>query len=115
MTQVRLAREVGDYERYTGHRVREGVRGAVGTTYPFRQRHRHTRCQRFPRLHVVLAGKAERRLDNRRQALTAAVHGITSAVWVNTLPRLKRGEPWYEIGVGVPDRRRARYLEVAGR
>lgn len=34
-----------------------------------------------------------------------------SAVWVNTLPRLKRGEPWYEIGVDDPDRRRARHPE----
>lgn len=44
--------------------------------------------------------------DNRRQALTAAVHGITIAVWVNTLPRLQRGEPWCEIGGDDPDRRR---------
>ncbi|MEU7606550.1 hypothetical protein [Streptomyces sp. NPDC041003] len=54
-------------------------------------------------------------LDNRRQALTADVQGMTIAVWVNTLPRLQRGEPWYEIGVDDPDRRRARYPEPAGR
>lgn len=34
------------------------------------------------------------------------MHGITIAVWVNTLPRLQRGEPWCEIGVDDPDRRR---------
>ncbi|MGW0190673.1 hypothetical protein ACWDV7_33750 [Streptomyces sp. NPDC003362] len=27
-------------------------------------------------------------------------------MWVNTLPRLQRGEPWYEIGVDAPDRSR---------
>jgi hypothetical protein len=43
------------------------------------------------------------------------VKGITVAVWVNTLPRLKRGEPLYENGVDDPDRRRARYPEPAGR
>ncbi|MFG2563240.1 hypothetical protein [Streptomyces sp. NPDC048496] len=32
--------------------------------------------------------------------------GIAVAVWVNTLPRLQRGEPWYEIGFDDPDRRR---------
>ncbi|WP_226962829.1 MULTISPECIES: replication-relaxation family protein [unclassified Streptomyces] len=41
--QARLAREVWDYERYAGHRVREGARGTIGTTYPFWQRHRYTR------------------------------------------------------------------------
>ncbi|MFE9677241.1 hypothetical protein ACFYO5_24465 [Streptomyces sp. NPDC006259] len=39
--------------------------------------------------------------------------GITVPVWVNTLPRLKCGEPWYEIGVDDPHRRRARYPEPA--
>lgn len=38
---------------------------------------------------------AEHLLDNRLQALTAAVQGITIAVWAaNTLPRLQRDEPW---------------------
>ncbi|MFF3775774.1 hypothetical protein [Streptomyces sp. NPDC002232] len=37
------------------------------------------------------------------------MEGVTIAVWVNTLPRLQRGEPWYEIGVDDPHRRRARY------
>ncbi|WTU53615.1 replication-relaxation family protein [Streptomyces sp. NBC_00057] len=115
MTQARLAKEVWDYERYAGHRVWEGARGTNGSTYPFWQRHRYTRSERFPTLHVVLAGKAEHLLDNRRQALAADVHGITIAVWVNTLPRLQRGEPWYEIGVDDPDRRRARYPEPVGR
>ncbi|MFF0110065.1 replication-relaxation family protein [Streptomyces hirsutus] len=115
MTQERLAKEVWDYERYAGHRVWEGARGIIGRTFPFWQRHRYTRSERFPRLHVVLAGIEEHLLDNRRQALTADVRGITIAVWVNTLPRLKRGEPWYEIGVDEPDRRRQRYPEPAGR
>ncbi|MGW2515172.1 replication-relaxation family protein [Streptomyces scopuliridis] len=115
MSQASLAKEVWDYERYAGHRVWEGARGTIGGTYPFWQRHRYTRSQTFPRLHVVLAGKAEHLLDNRRQALTAAVRGITIAVWVNTLPRLQRGEPWYEIGVDDPDWRRARYPEPVGR
>jgi hypothetical protein len=43
------------------------------------------------------------------------VKGIAVAVWVNTLPRLQRGEPWYEIGVDDPDRRRRRYPEPTGR
>ncbi|MGP3635336.1 replication-relaxation family protein [Streptomyces sp. 24-1644] len=115
MSQARLAREVWDYERYAGHRVWEGARGTIGTTYPFWQRHRYTRSESFPLLYVVLAGKEEHLLDNRRQALTADVKGIAVDVWVNTLPRLKRGEPWYEIGVDDPDRRRRRYPEPAGR
>ncbi|MEU3904047.1 replication-relaxation family protein [Streptomyces goshikiensis] len=114
MSQARLAREVWDYERYAGHRVWEGARGTIGGTYPFWQRHRYTCSTTFPRLHVVLAGKAEHLLDNRLQALTAAVRGITIAVWVNTLPRLQRSEPWYEIGVDDPHRRRSRYPEAVG-
>ncbi|MEV8605975.1 replication-relaxation family protein [Streptomyces griseoviridis] len=115
MSQARLAKEVWDYERYAGHRVWEGARGTIGGTYPFWQRHRYTRSKTFPRLHVVLAGKAEHLLDNRLQALTADVRGIAVAVWVNTLPRLQRGERWYEIGVDDPSRRRERYPEPAGR
>ncbi|MFG2387104.1 replication-relaxation family protein [Streptomyces avermitilis] len=115
MSQARLAREVWGYERYAGHRVWEGARGTIGGTYPFWQRHRYTHSKTFPRLHVVLAGKAEHLLDNRLQALAADVKGIAVAVWVNTLPRLQRGEPWYEIGVDAPDRRRRRYPEPAGR
>ncbi|MFD9433117.1 replication-relaxation family protein [Streptomyces sp. NPDC060002] len=115
MSQARLAKEVWYYERYAGHRVWEGARGTNGSTYPFWQRHRYTRSERFPLLYVVLAGKEEHLLDNRRQALTADVRGITVAVWLNTLPRLQRGEPWYEIGVDDPDRRRRRYPEPAGR
>ncbi|MFI6690048.1 hypothetical protein [Streptomyces sp. NPDC050485] len=75
----------------------------------------NTRSQTFPRLHVVMAGKAEHLLDNRLQALAVDVRGIAVGVWVNTLPWLQRGEPWYEIGVGDPDRRRWRYLEPPGR
>ncbi|MFD3761455.1 replication-relaxation family protein [Streptomyces sp. NPDC058622] len=115
MSQASLAKEVWDYERYAGHRVWEGARGTIGGTYPFWQRHRYTRSETFPPLHVVLAGKAEHLLDNRRQALTAAVKGITIAVWANTLPSLQRGEPWYEIGVDDPHERRARYPEAIGR
>ncbi|MCX4657661.1 replication-relaxation family protein [Streptomyces uncialis] len=115
MPQARLAREVWDYERYAGHRVWEGARGTIGGTFPFWQRHRYTRSETFPRLHVVLAGKAEHLLDNRPQALAADVRGITIEVWVNTLPRLKRREPWYEIGTDDPDRRRQRYPETLGR
>ncbi|MGV2916351.1 replication-relaxation family protein [Streptomyces alfalfae] len=115
MSQARLAREVWDYERYAGHRVWEGARGTIGRTYPFWQRHRYTRSKTFPRLHVVLAGKAEHLLDNRLQALAADVDDIAVAMWVNTLPRLQRGDPWYEIGVDDPDRRRERYPEPAGR
>ncbi|GAA1535980.1 hypothetical protein GCM10009730_51480 [Streptomyces albidochromogenes] len=114
-SQARLAKEVWDYERYAGHRVWEGARGTIGGTYPFGQRHRYTRSKTFPRLHVVLAGRAEHLLDNRLQALTADVQGITIAVWANTLPRLQRGEPWYEIGVDDPHRRRDRYSEAVGR
>ncbi|WP_409240595.1 replication-relaxation family protein [Streptomyces sp. PA5.6] len=115
MSQARLAREVWDYERYAGHRVWEGARGTIGTTFPFWQRHRYARSKTFPRLHVVLAGKAEHLLDSRLKALAVDVKGIAVAVWVNTLPRLQRGESWYEIGVDDPDRRRARYPEPAGR
>ncbi|MFJ4577317.1 replication-relaxation family protein [Streptomyces sp. NPDC088846] len=115
MSQARLAKEVWGYERYAGHRVWEGARGTIGGTYPFWQRHRYTRSKTFQRLHVVLAGKEEHLLDNRRQALAADVKGIAIAVWVNTLPQRQRGEPWYEIGVDDPDRRRARYPEPAGR
>ncbi|MEW2290489.1 replication-relaxation family protein [Streptomyces sp. NPDC047841] len=115
MSQARLAKEVWDYERYAGHRVWEGARGTNGRTFPFWQRHRYARSQTFPRLHVVLAGKEEHLLDNRLQALADDVKGIAIAVWVNTLPRLQRGEPWYEIGVDDPDRRRRRYPEPVGR
>jgi hypothetical protein len=63
------------------------------------------RFKSFLRLHVVLAGKAEHLLDNRLQALAADVQGIAVAVWAKTLPRLRRGEPWYEIGIDDPIRR----------
>ena len=115
MSRARLAKEVWDYERYAGHRVWEGARGTIGGTFPFWSRYRYTRSERFPTLHVVLAGKAEHLLDNRRQALTEAVRDITISVLVTTLPRLQRGDPWYEIGVDDPHRRRKRYPEPAGR
>ncbi|WP_327749455.1 replication-relaxation family protein [Streptomyces europaeiscabiei] len=115
MSRARLAKEVSDYERCAGHRVWEGAHGTNGRTLPFWQRHRYTRSERFPRLHVVLVDTEKHLLDNRRQALTADVYGIAIAVWVNNLRRLKRGEPWYEIGVDAPDRRRDRYAEPVGR
>ncbi|WP_241846023.1 hypothetical protein [Streptomyces sp. MJM1172] len=62
-----------------------------------------------------MAGRAEHLLDNRLQALTVAVQGVTVAVWANTPPSLQRGEPWYEIGFDDPHRRRARYPEAVGR
>ncbi len=65
-----------------------GKEPAAPTAAPSWQRHRYTRSQTFPRLHVVLAGKEEHLLDNRLQALTADVQGIAIAIWVNTLPRL---------------------------
>ncbi|MFD9724618.1 hypothetical protein [Streptomyces sp. NPDC059072] len=43
------------------------------------------------------------------------MQGITIAVWANNLPRLQRGEPWYEIRVDDPHERRARYREAVGR
>lgn len=66
-------------------------------------------------LHVVLAGKEERLLDNRLKAIAKDVDGITIAVLAMTLPALQRGEFWYEIGVDRPDKRRRRYPEPAGR
>jgi hypothetical protein len=69
----------------------------------------------LPRLHVVPAGKEEHLLDNRLKALADDAKGIAVAVWANTLPRLQRGEPWYEIGIDAPDRPRRRYPEPAGR
>ncbi|MEU2065188.1 hypothetical protein [Streptomyces sp. NPDC013455] len=41
--------------------------------------------------------------------------GIAVEVWVNTLLRLQRGEPWYEIDADDPDRRRRRYPEPVSR
>ncbi|MFF9378887.1 hypothetical protein ACF1BB_30760 [Streptomyces griseoluteus] len=55
--------------------------------------------------------REEHLLDNRLQALADDVKGIAVAAWVNTLPRLQRSEPWNEIGVAEPDRRRRRYPE----
>ncbi|MFE2141935.1 hypothetical protein ACFXA3_09305 [Streptomyces sp. NPDC059456] len=86
MSRPCLAKEVWDCERYAGHRVLQGACGTIGRTYPFWQRRRYTRSKTFLRLHVVLAGRAEHLLDNRLQALTAAVQGITFEVWATTLP-----------------------------
>ena len=115
MTRARLAKEVWDYERYAGHRVWEGARGTIGTTFPFWQRYRYTRSERFPTLYVVLAGKPEHLLEARLEALAGDVRGITIAVLATTLPRLQRGEPWDELGVDEPHRRRGRYPEPTRR
>ncbi|MEV6731342.1 replication-relaxation family protein [Streptomyces sp. NPDC051364] len=115
MSQARLTKEVWDYERYAGHRIWEGARGTIGGTFPFWQRHRYTRSERFPTLYVVLAGKEEHLLDNRLKALAKDVHGITVAVLATTLPALQRGESWYEIGMDSPDKRRRRYPAPVGR
>ncbi|GDY80684.1 hypothetical protein SAV31267_101690 [Streptomyces avermitilis] len=74
---ARLAREVWDYERYAGHRVWRApaarsagrTRSGNATLHPLKD---------FPRLHVVLAGKAEHLLDNRLQALAADVKASPS-------------------------------------
>jgi hypothetical protein len=63
----------------------------------------------------VLAGKEERLLGNCLQALADDVMGSAVAVWVNTLPRLQRGQAWYEIGVDDPGRRRDRSPQPVGR
>ncbi|MCX5345965.1 hypothetical protein [Streptomyces atratus] len=47
--------------------------------------------------------------------LATAVRGVAVAVLGTTLPRLQRGEPWHEIGVDDPHRRRERYPEPVGR
>ncbi|MYT47531.1 hypothetical protein SRIM_040870 (plasmid) [Streptomyces rimosus subsp. rimosus ATCC 10970] len=115
MTRARLAQEVWDYERYAGHRVWEGARGTVGRSYDFWARHRYTRSRLFPTLYVVLTGLPEHLLQRRLEALARDVDGITIAVLATTLPRLKRGEPWYELAVDDPSRRRARYPEAFSR
>ncbi|KWT62211.1 hypothetical protein ADL21_09240 [Streptomyces albus subsp. albus] len=115
MTRARLVKEVGVYERYAGHRVWEGARGTVGRSYDFWARHRYPRSRLFPILHVVLTGLPEHRLQRRLQALARDVGGITVAVLATTLPRLKRGEAWYELAVDDSHRRRTRYPQVFNR
>ncbi|MFH8753737.1 replication-relaxation family protein [Streptomyces rimosus] len=115
MARARLAKGVWDYERYAGHRVREGARGTVGRSYDFWARHRYTRSRHFPTLHVVLTGLPEHRLQRRLQALARDVEGITIAVLATTLPRLKRGEPWYELAADDYHRRLTRYPQVFNR
>lgn len=107
MSRARLAREVWDYERYAGHRVWEGARGTIGGTFPFWSRYRYTRSERFPPLHVVLAGKEEHLLKRRLEALAAAVDGIAVSVFAITLPALQRREGWVRLGTDHPDRRMA--------
>ncbi|WP_269859642.1 hypothetical protein [Streptomyces sp. RPT161] len=54
-------------------------------------------------------------LQRRLKALAKAVQGITISVLATTLPRLQRVEPWYEIGVDDPYRRRERYPQAVRR
>lgn len=111
----RPAQEAHDYERYAGRRVWEGTRGTVGRSYDFRARHGYTRSGLFPTLHVVLAGLPEHRLQRRLKALARDVEGITIAVPATTLPRLKRGEPWYELAADDHYRRHIRYPQAISR
>ncbi|MFH8597875.1 hypothetical protein [Streptomyces rimosus] len=57
----------------------------------------------------------EHLLQGRLEALARGVEDITIAVLVTTLPRLKRGEPWYELAVDDDHRRLARYPQVFSR
>ncbi|GAA2282017.1 hypothetical protein GCM10010145_61790 [Streptomyces ruber] len=43
------------------------------------------------------------------------MRGITVHVLALTLPALQRGEPWHQIGVDDPYRRRKRYPEPVRR
>ncbi|MEU6966045.1 hypothetical protein [Streptomyces chrestomyceticus] len=113
--RARLAKEARDYERYAGHRVWKGARGTVGRSYDFWARHRYTRSRLSPILHVVLTGLPEHLLQRRLEALARDAEGITIAVLATTLPRLKHGEPWYELTVDDYHRRRARYPQVFSR
>lgn len=92
---------------------------------------------RHPVRHLTVAGRKAladgNELPRRPRAVTGAravragfgphgtcstaadVRGITIAVWVNTLPRLQQGEPWYAIGTDDPERRRLRSPEPSGR
>ncbi|MFF3276029.1 hypothetical protein ACFYWU_34600 [Streptomyces chrestomyceticus] len=62
-----------------------------------------------------MTGLPEHRLQRRLEALARDVEGTTIAVLATTLPRLKRGEPWYELAVDDDYRRRARYPQVFSR
>ncbi|CAM5501136.1 MULTISPECIES: hypothetical protein [Streptomyces] len=73
-----------------------------------------------PPLHVVLAGLPEHLLQRRLEALARDVEDITIAVLATTLPRLKRGESWYDSPSTTPTvddshRWRARYPQVFSR
>ncbi|MFB1046836.1 hypothetical protein [Streptomyces chrestomyceticus] len=54
----------------------------------------------------------EHLLQRRLEALARDVEGITIAVLATTLPRLKRGESWYELAADDHHRRRARYPQA---
>lgn len=71
--------------------------------------------QRFPPLHVVLAGKEEHLLQRRLEALAEAVDGIAVSVFATTLPALRRREKWVRLGTDDPGRRRERYPEPVSR
>jgi hypothetical protein len=104
MSQARLAKEVWDYERYAGHRVWEGARGTIGNTYPdLPAAARRPGGQGGAPARQPPQGAHRRRPRHRHRGVS------------EHLPRLKRGEPWYEIGVDDPHRRRERYPEPADR
>ncbi|MFB7374192.1 hypothetical protein ACFC0D_30590 [Streptomyces sp. NPDC056222] len=113
MSQARLAKEVWDYERYAGHRVWEGARGTIGGTT--RSGSATATPSPRPSRGCMSSWRAWRSICSTTAARRSPPQGITIAVWVNTLPRLQRGEPWYEIGVDDRGRRRARYPEAVGR
>ncbi len=62
-----------------------------------------------------MTGLPEHFLQRRLDAPARDVDGITIAVLATTLPRLKRGEPWYELAVDDCHRRRTRYPQVFNR
>lgn len=67
-------------------------------------------------LHVVLAGiRSSCWITGGARPSPLTCRASTSRCGVNTLPRLKRDEPWYEIGVDDPNRCRRRCPEPADR
>ncbi|WP_225652071.1 replication-relaxation family protein [Streptomyces pseudogriseolus] len=107
MSQARLAKEVWDYERYAGHRVWEGPAAPTAA----RSRLAAPPLHPLPDLPAAACRPGEQGGAPARQPPPGARRrreGDRVAVWVNTLPRLQRGEPWYEIGVDDPDRHRRR-------
>ncbi|MFE9292017.1 hypothetical protein [Streptomyces olivaceus] len=90
----------------TGAPVRRAVVDEVAEAADGRQAHGNADQQNEQSEHLEPEPRWGRRLWPK---------GIAVAVWVNTLPRLQQGEPWYEIGIDDPDRRRRRYAEPVSR